>query len=86
MILFFGIRPGKTHCVELTDIICPYCQNTDTLNVAITSNYFHLFWIKIFKIGTYKTVICSHCKKLYDQEDFSESMKIALERLTMEKR
>ena len=80
MILFLGTRPGKAESKVLTSVPCPYCQNLGTLTVYTTSNYFHLFWIKLFKIGSYTLARCSHCKKAYEGDEFTATMKIALEK------
>ncbi|MGB5370185.1 MAG: zinc-ribbon domain-containing protein [Flavobacteriaceae bacterium] len=80
MILFLGTRPGKTESTVLSSIACPYCQNLGTLTVYTTSNHFHLFYIKLFKIGSHALARCSHCKKAYEGDEFTASMKIAFEK------
>ncbi|UWX54194.1 zinc ribbon domain-containing protein [Maribacter litopenaei] len=65
MILFFGTRPGKSETKNLHNITCPHCNQIDTLTVYISSNYFHLFRIKLFRISSSKIVECSHCKRVY---------------------
>ncbi|ASV31133.1 zinc-ribbon domain-containing protein [Maribacter cobaltidurans] len=79
MILFFGTRPGKSETKLLHGVSCPYCNQTGTLSASISSNYFHLFWIKLFKISSSKIVECSHCKRVYYPEEFSESMTAAID-------
>ncbi|WP_339711838.1 zinc-ribbon domain-containing protein [uncultured Kriegella sp.] len=74
MILFFGTRPGKTENKELDSISCPFCEQTGTLTVSETSNWFHLFWIRIFKISNEIIAECSHCKKVYYKEEFNDAM------------
>lgn len=78
MILFFGTRPGKSKTVTLSHATCSYCRQRGTLTASIASNYFHLFWIKLFKISSFKIAECSHCKKVYYQEEFTEEMNRAL--------
>ena len=75
MILFFGTRPGKTEIKTLNTLACPYCNQTGTLTAYISANYFHVFWIKLFKISASKVVDCSHCKRVYYPDEFSEEMK-----------
>ena len=79
MILFFGTRPGKSETKNLYNLICPYCHQTGTLKAFISSNYFHIFWIKLFKISSSKIVECSHCKRVYYPEEFSEAMTTSIE-------
>ncbi|PIB38486.1 zinc-ribbon domain-containing protein [Maribacter sp. 4G9] len=77
MILFFGTRPGKSETKFLQGVSCPYCNQMGTLSAFISSNYFHLFWIKLFKISSSKVVECNHCKRVYYPDEFSEEMKSA---------
>lgn len=79
MILFFGTRPGKTEVKALDAVACPHCEQTSTLTVSRTSNWFHLFWIKLFKISSNQVAECSHCKRVYFAEEFSEAMQKSLE-------
>ena len=78
MILFFGTRTGKKVIRELEGIQCPYCQQVGTLNGVTQPNYIHLFWLPILKMGTFQHVECSHCKKVYAKNDFTQSMKKTL--------
>ncbi|MRI01528.1 zinc-ribbon domain-containing protein [Kriegella sp. EG-1] len=75
MILFFGTRPGKIEVKQLLNIACPFCNQTGTLKISKTSNWFHFFWIKIFRISSNTISECSHCKRVYFEEEFTEDMK-----------
>ncbi|MGI9552553.1 MAG: zinc-ribbon domain-containing protein [Aurantibacter sp.] len=77
MIFFFGTRPGKTEIKTLAGAPCPYCEQTGTLTASKTSNWFHFFWIKLFKISNNTIAECSHCKRAYFKEEFSEEMRRA---------
>lgn len=74
MILFFGTRPGKTQSVHLTNINCPYCHQLGTLTAYKTSNWFHFFWIRIFRISSNVHAECSYCKRGFYKEEFSDEM------------
>lgn len=78
MILFFGTRPGKTKITAIQNVTCPHCEQTNTLSLIATPNYFHLFWIKLFKIGTNTFVECSHCKRGHYKNEFTEEMEKAI--------
>lgn len=78
MILFFGTKRGKQTSKRLPNTNCNHCAQTDTLTAISQPNYFHLFWIPLFKIGTSHYVECSHCKKVYYKEDFTEDIAKAL--------
>ncbi|MFT4832238.1 MAG: putative Zn-finger protein [Psychroserpens sp.] len=79
MILFLGTKTGKVETKELGDVPCPYCRQNNTLNAISAPTYFHLFWISLFKISTNHFVECSHCKKAYYENEFTEEMRQALE-------
>lgn len=79
MILFFGTRPGKTETKVVAHVACPHCDQIGTLTSYSLTNYFHLFWIKLFKISSTTTVECSHCKRVYYESEFTEPMLKALE-------
>ncbi len=78
MILFFGTRPSKAHVKKLFNVSCPYCNQTNTMTASTHSNYFHLFWIKLFKISSQITAECSHCKKAFYKNEFTQEMDEAL--------
>ncbi len=79
MILFFGTRPGKAHMMELSGVNCPHCGQANTLTSVSTPNYFHLFWLPVFRISTQHKVECGHCKRVYFPREFTESIERALE-------
>ncbi|NNF18308.1 MAG: zinc-ribbon domain-containing protein [Flavobacteriaceae bacterium] len=78
MILFFGMRPGKSETTLLQGTPCPHCGNSGTLELYRTPHYFHLFWIKIFPVYTSRMIECTHCKRGYFKEDFTEDMRRAI--------
>lgn len=78
MILFFGIRPGKKEHKDLLGVNCPHCGQTGTLSAVSQANYFHFFWIPLFKIGTSQFAECSHCKRGFYKEEFTREMESAL--------
>ncbi len=79
MILFFGTRPGKKTIQPLFGATCNYCHRQDTLTAVSQPNYFHVFWLPLFKIHTSRYAECSHCKRVYYKEEFTEEMKRALD-------
>lgn len=78
MILFFGTRPGKTESLPLPGKQCPHCEQIGTLTVSKSNNWFHLFWVKLFKISSNTIAECSHCKKAYFEDEFTDEMQRAL--------
>ncbi|NAS14000.1 zinc-ribbon domain-containing protein [Flavobacteriaceae bacterium R33] len=74
MILFFGTRPGKQRTRILTQSICPFCEQKGSLQATEVPNYFHLFWIPLFRVQTSRFASCSHCKRTYYKEEFTAEM------------
>lgn len=77
MILFLGTRPGKTIWKELAQVSCPNCGQLNTLTTTITPNYFHIFWVPVFRISTSSFAECSHCKRAFYKEEFTDEMEAA---------
>ncbi|PWL37840.1 zinc-ribbon domain-containing protein [Flagellimonas aquimarina] len=75
MILFFGTKTGKKETKALRNTICRYCSQMGTLTAVSQPNYFHLFWIPLFKISVSRYAECSHCRRVYYKEDFTPEMK-----------
>nr|WP_299346123.1 zinc-ribbon domain-containing protein [Allomuricauda sp.] len=78
MILFFGTRPGKAKTQHLKGLSCPHCGQYGTLSAVSQPNYFHLFWIPLFTINTSQFAECSHCKRVYYKEEFTQEMQRAI--------
>lgn len=78
MILFFGTRPGRQETRLLPNATCPYCQHKGALTAVVQANYFHLFWIKLFRISTNSFAECSHCKGMYYENEFTQEMNLEL--------
>ncbi|WP_112378680.1 zinc-ribbon domain-containing protein [Flagellimonas maritima] len=78
MILFFGTKLGKKETKSLANIPCPHCSQVNTLTATSQASYIHLFWIPLFKIGTSQYLECSHCKRVYYKEEFTDEIRSAL--------
>lgn len=78
MILFFGTKLGKKETKALYNATCSHCSQINTLTVVSQSNYIHLFWIPLFKIGAFRFVECSHCRRVYYKQEFTPEMERAI--------
>ncbi|UJH68220.1 zinc-ribbon domain-containing protein [Allomuricauda sp. SCSIO 65647] len=78
MILFFGTRRGKQSIRQLQNVTCPHCKQRGTLSIISQPNYFHLFWIPLFRVQTLQFAECSHCRRAYYKEEFSKEMREAI--------
>jgi uncharacterized protein with PIN domain len=79
MILFFGIRPGRTTTIDMKHLKCPHCNQPNTLSGKSNPNYLHLFWIPLYRVSTTQVVSCKHCKRIYFKNEFTMEMKHAFE-------
>ncbi|MAJ32704.1 MAG: zinc-ribbon domain-containing protein [Flavobacteriaceae bacterium] len=67
--LFFGSRTLDQKSTQRLDLTCSYCNIKGQIQQYSQSEYFHLFWIPIFRIKSHEHGQCAHCKKYYtDQE------------------
>lgn len=80
MLFFFGTRTSKIGETQIRSTTCNYCNQPDSFQVTTHARYFHFFWIPIFPLLKTKVAVCSHCKKLYSEGEFSEEMKISIEK------
>ncbi|WP_420398804.1 zinc-ribbon domain-containing protein [Flagellimonas sp.] len=80
MILFFGTKLGKKESKTLSGVSCLHCGQFGTLTSVSQTNYFHFFWIPLFKIGANSFAECSHCKRGFYKEEFSAEMERAINR------
>nr|WP_299535337.1 zinc-ribbon domain-containing protein [Ulvibacterium sp.] len=64
---------------RLTNVRCPHCNRIGTLTLSRASNFFHLFWIKLFKIYTARLAECSHCKGVFYKNEFTPEMESAMD-------
>gem|GEM_PF-1374860 len=78
--LFFGTRPGKVRTQLLSGVSCSFCGQKNTLSLQSTPQYFHLFWIPLFVVSTYRVAECSHCRRTYFEQDFTPEMRKSLEK------
>lgn len=78
MIFFFGTRPGKQEIKQLPNCRCLHCEQRDTLTLLTRSNYVHIFWIKLFKISSFKIIECNHCKRRFYENELTEEMRSAM--------
>ncbi|MGB0527041.1 MAG: zinc-ribbon domain-containing protein [Flavobacteriaceae bacterium] len=69
--LFFGTRTLDQKSTQRHDLTCSHCNIKGQILQYSQSEYFHLFWIPIFKIKTHEYGQCEHCKKHYYSEDLN---------------
>ena len=77
-ILFFGTRPGKTITRQLHGVSCSFCGQKNTLTARISPNYFHLFWLPLFRVSDFRLAECSHCKRSFFRDEFTPEMEAAM--------
>ncbi|HRV56189.1 MAG: hypothetical protein KDD16_12445 [Mangrovimonas sp.] len=78
MLFFFGTRATKIGETPIKNTTCNFCSQPDTFKVITFGRYLHFFWIPIFPLFKTQTAECSHCKKTYSENEFSQEMKTAI--------
>ncbi|WP_452223075.1 zinc-ribbon domain-containing protein [Lacinutrix chionoecetis] len=80
MIFFFGTRASKIGQKRLNNVTCPYCQTQNSFIATTYGRYVHFFWIPLFPIGKTTLAECTHCKKTYAQNEFTDQIQRSLQR------
>ena len=80
MIFFFETHSNPIGQRRLNNTTCPHCQTLDSFISATFGSYAHFFWIPIFPISKSTVAECSHCKKTYTKNEFTDQMLRSLEK------
>lgn len=64
---FFAVMgtSAKKESVGSVSFYCPHCNSNQTMSVFKDYNYFHIFFVPIFKFSTEYYGICEMCKTEY---------------------
>src|SRR5699024_8203837 len=72
MFFIFGIRNTAVF-LQALKISCGHCQ-TNSVQLLVYQNYFHLFWIPFFPLWKSTQSQCSHCKKVCKAREFDSAL------------
>jgi len=78
----FLIRGKGKFFIRLFDPLlykCPYCDEINSTEVFIYSNYFHIFWIPVFPIKKVAIAKCTECNATRSDERFGPKLTEHLE-------
>jgi len=62
----FGIESKEKEIKYLTNISCSHCHSESSMKLFKTYNFFHFFFIPLFKWNEKYNLICSNCNTLYE--------------------
>lgn len=62
----FGIESKERKIKDLSNILCKACNREEAGQLIKTYNYFHFFFIPIFKWNESYYVLCSKCGTVYE--------------------
>lgn len=62
----FGIESKEKKIKDLHNIFCKACNREEPGQLIKTYNYFHFFFLPIFKWSESYYVLCSNCSTLYE--------------------
>ena len=71
--LIYGTRSKSLGSASISGA-CPNCKRQNTLSSEGLRNYFHVYWIRLFSVGTEHLITCGFCKAAYDEEEFAAAM------------
>ena len=69
MLILFGSRSYTNKDLTYTDLKCCNCEQEGSIAVFAFHNYFHLFMIPTFPIGSQYAYVCQECGAEYDEQD-----------------
>lgn len=73
-IIIYGYNEHLGKSFETDDFCCPYCDHYNSTELFVSSNYFHVFFIPYIPTDKSGSTLCSHCKKVVQQVNFSPKM------------
>lgn len=71
--IIYGNRASKV-AQESLFIKCPSCGHTSTLTLYVYRKYAHVFWIPFFPIGKTGYCECSHCNRVWKEEQMPDTI------------
>jgi hypothetical protein len=81
--MFFLFGSGKSTLPNkflLSGCECPNCHQKETLYTETKARYFHFFFIPVFPLMKTTVAVCSYCKAVYNENQFSENMRDSYQR------
>jgi len=73
--IIFGQRASKIGEFDINETTCSYCEKENSQHVSIYGKYAHVFWIPVFPFGKKAVAECKHCKRTYEQSEFTPELK-----------
>ncbi|MEP6674185.1 MAG: zinc ribbon domain-containing protein [Ferruginibacter sp.] len=65
--IFYGTGSHLGASYEVDDYTCPFCNHTNSTDLFIYSNYFHLFFLPFIPTGKTGAAFCSSCQQAISQ-------------------
>jgi len=78
MLFIYGKRKFFIRSFEPLFYECPFCETTNSTEVFIYSNYFHLFWIPVFPFAKSAVAKCTTCNSVRAEDRFGPKLNEAL--------
>lgn len=72
--IIYGTNYHLGRSYEMDNYCCPYCDHYDSTELFLVSEYFHIFYILYMPTGKTGSTLCSNCKKVVQQVNFSPAL------------
>lgn len=70
--IIFGIRETLLNSTLAENCDCPSCGQTNTLEVGLFGEYFHVYYVPLFPTGKRPRAICSQCETVFKGNTFPQ--------------
>ncbi len=68
--IIFGTSSSAIPPEKLNGGYCPYCKAENKMWIQGYRKYFHIFWIPFFPLWKKVYSVCSHCKGVFEKQEF----------------
>ncbi|WPO77536.1 zinc-ribbon domain-containing protein [Flavobacterium sp. KACC 22761] len=73
--IFYGTKSKHIKNDRITNVDCPDCNATVSMNYSLYEKYAHIYWIPFFPIKKLTFAECNSCKKTFEQKEFPAPIK-----------
>lgn len=73
--IFYGRKASRLKDGKITNVTCPNCDTTTSMNYSIFGKYAYLYWIPTFPMGKENIIECNECKTTFKLNELPNQIK-----------
>jgi hypothetical protein len=78
--IIYGTRATNLRNGQIINVDCPGCETNTSMKYSVFGKYGHVYWIPFFPMKKITVAECNSCKKTYEYNELSDSIKTKLQR------